>query len=72
MSLKIGDRVKVVKINSFMRGYLKKYFRRIGTISEITHVHPSKRVIDGRVYKVDFPRMTPQKFITQELRKLDV
>ncbi len=69
--LTIGDRVQVVKINPFMRGYLKRYFKRVGVISEILLVHPSKRVQDGRVYKVEFPRMNPQKFITQELRKVE-
>lgn len=69
--MNVGDKVQVIKINPFGRGYLKKYYRRIGVITEVALVHPSRRVKDGKVYKVSFPRLNPQKFITQELRLVD-
>lgn len=82
MSFDIGSRVQVIKINPFGRGYLKKYYRRIGVISEILLVQPSRRVLDGRIYKVTFPNkgipqdsrafLNPQKFISKELKLLDV
>lgn len=69
--MNLNDRVKVIKINPFSRPWLKKYRGRIGIVTEIVQVMPSKRVPDGLVFKVHFHNLLPQKFITSELKVLD-
>lgn len=70
--MNIGDKVRVVKVNPLHRAWLRKYYKKVGTVVEIVEVTPSKRVPDGKIFRVKFPVYKSQKFISRELKKLDL